>query len=167
MRNDIDSVMQTACKGLQDENVRVRYAGLSCLALVLTELSPIAQQKYHQELIPALLQIIQNEQILKVQTHAISCLINFTSGLIQEDETEIKDTKKSSEILNLYSDQIFSSLLHNLEKGIKEKYEPMQEEVMNLLNVSATLIESNFNKYFERFMSLMNEILDNVEPGTI
>jgi hypothetical protein len=54
-----------------------------------------------------------------------------------------------------------------LEKGIKEKYEPMQEEVMNLLNVSATLIEGNFNRYFDKFMPLMNEILDNVEAKTI
>jgi len=36
-----------ACMGVVDENVRVRYAGLSCLALLLTELSPKAQKKYH------------------------------------------------------------------------------------------------------------------------
>ena len=66
MMANMDDVMQTACKSLQDENVRVRYSGLSCLALVLTELSPVAQQKYHAELIPALLNIIQSEQTLKV-----------------------------------------------------------------------------------------------------
>jgi hypothetical protein len=49
-----------------------------------------------------------------------------------------------------------------LEKGIKSKYEPLQEEVMNLLNVAATLIEDQFSKYFEKFMPLMIEILDNV-----
>lgn len=150
-----------------DEHVRVRYAGLSCLALVLTELSPTAQLKYHAELIPALLNIIQNETTLKVQTHGISCMINFTSGLIQEDENEIDDTKKSSEILNLYSDSIFTSLITNLEKGIQQKYEPMQEEVMNLLNISATLIEDQFSKYFSKFMPLMIEILDNVESKTV
>jgi HEAT repeat protein len=82
LKSNIDNAMQTACKGLQDENIRVRYASLSCLALVLTELSPTAQLKYHQELVPALLNIIQNEQVLKVQTHGISCMINFTQGLI-------------------------------------------------------------------------------------
>lgn len=163
LKANMESTMQTACQALQDQNVRVRYAGLSCLALVLTELSPIAQLKYHTELIPALLNIIQNEETLKVQTHAISCMINFTQGLIQTDENEIDSTKKSSEILNLYSDAIFTSLITNLEKGIKQKYEPMQEEVMNLLNISATLIEDQFSKYFARFMPLMVEILDNVE----
>jgi len=94
-------------------------------------------------------------------------MINFTSGLIQEDDNEINDTKKSSEILTIYADQLFSSLHENLGKGIKEKYEPLQEEVMNLLNVSATLIEDHFAKYFAKFMPLMVEILDNVEGKTI
>jgi len=66
MKANLDDAMQTACKGLQDENPRVRYAGLSCLALVLTELSPTAQFKYHKELVPVLLNIIANEKILKI-----------------------------------------------------------------------------------------------------
>jgi len=45
-------------------------------------------------------------------------MINFTNGLIQEDENEINDTKKSGEILTLYSDQLFSSLHLQLGKAI-------------------------------------------------
>lgn len=94
-------------------------------------------------------------------------MINFTRGLIIEDENEINETQKSSEILNIYSDALFSSLIENLKTGISEKYEPLQEEVLNLLNVSATLIEDQFAKYFSSFMPLMVEILDNVEGKTI
>jgi hypothetical protein len=86
LRANLDKAMQTACTGLTDANVRVRYAALSCTALVLTELSPLAQQKHHQELVPALLKIIKEEQSLKLQTHGLSCLINFTNGLIVEDD---------------------------------------------------------------------------------
>lgn len=82
MKSNMDLAMQTACKGIQDEHPRVRYAGLSCLALVLTELSPQAQTKYHQELVPNLLSIMKDEKLVKVQTHAVSCMINFTNGLI-------------------------------------------------------------------------------------
>jgi hypothetical protein len=82
MRQNMDVAMQTAAKGLQDENHRVRYAALSCLALVLTEVSPSAQLKFHQELVPVLLNLISNEKLLKLKTHAISCMINFTNGLI-------------------------------------------------------------------------------------
>ena len=114
LRANLDSAMQTACKGLTDENHRVRYAALSCTALVLTELSPVAQQKHHQELVPALLKVIKEEQSLKLQTHGLSCLINFTNGLIVEDDQEINETKKSGEILNIYGEQLFACLLENL-----------------------------------------------------
>ena len=105
---------------------------------------------------------MKDEKILKIQTHAVSCMINFTTGLIQEDENEIEETTKSGEILEVYADQLFQNLTDNLKKGITEKYEPLQEEVMNLLNVSASLIEEKFSKYFNSFLPLMVEILDNV-----
>lgn len=92
LKANMDMAMQTACKGLTDENPRVKYAGLSCLALVLTELSPLAQQKYHQELVPVLLNIMKDEKLNKIRTHAVSCMLNFTTGLIQEDDEEINET---------------------------------------------------------------------------
>ena len=127
----------------------------------------MAQQKYHGELVPALLSIIEKESNIKIQTRAISCMINFTQGLIVEDENEINETQKSGEILSAYADTLFSLLHANLKKGIQMKYEPMQEEVMNLLNVSATIIEDQFSKYFGEFMPLMCEILDNVDSKSV
>lgn len=42
MQKNMNEAMKTACAGVIDENPRVRYAGLSCLALLLTELAPRA-----------------------------------------------------------------------------------------------------------------------------
>lgn len=42
MLKNMDEAMKLACAGVVDEHPRVRYAGLSCLALLLTELSPKA-----------------------------------------------------------------------------------------------------------------------------
>ena len=42
MMKSMDDAMKVACVGVMDENPRVRYAGLSCLALLLTELAPKA-----------------------------------------------------------------------------------------------------------------------------
>lgn len=94
-------------------------------------------------------------------------MINFTNGLIVEDDQEINETQKSSEILTLYADEIFTCLHENLKKGITENYEPLQEEVLNLLNVSATVIEEQFGKYYNHFMPLMLQILDTVEAKTL
>lgn len=65
-----------------------------------------------------------------------------------------------------YFDPLFKSLVENLTKAVDEKYEPMQEQVMNLLNASATLIEEKFADYFNEFMPLMEKIIDNVESKT-
>jgi ABC-type xylose transport system permease subunit len=81
MIKNMDEAMKIACAGIIDENIRVRYAGLSCLALVLTELSPKAQKKYHGELMPVLMKMMIEESLLKVQTHTISTIINFAKGL--------------------------------------------------------------------------------------
>jgi hypothetical protein len=78
---------------------------------------------------------------LKIQTQAVLSLESFVQGLIEEDDAEIEDTKKSSEIMLLYADQLFNSLEVNLKKAITQNYEPLQEHVLNLLNATASLIE--------------------------
>lgn len=40
---NMDEAMKMACAGMVDANVRVRYAGLTAIALLLTELAPKAQ----------------------------------------------------------------------------------------------------------------------------
>ena len=47
MSKNMADAIKLACPGVSDQNVRVRYAGLSCLALLLTELAPKAQKKFH------------------------------------------------------------------------------------------------------------------------
>jgi len=42
LNKNLDEAMKMACSGLVDPNMRVKYAGLSCTALLLTETSPKA-----------------------------------------------------------------------------------------------------------------------------
>jgi hypothetical protein len=58
MKKNMDEAIKLACSGIMDSNVRVRYSGLSCLALLLTELEPKAQIKFHSELMPVLLNML-------------------------------------------------------------------------------------------------------------
>lgn len=88
MSKNMAEAMKMACMGIMDENLRVRYGGLSCLALLLTELAPKAQKKYHQELMPVLLKMMSTESLIKMQTHAVSTVINFANGLHSGDDEE-------------------------------------------------------------------------------
>lgn len=110
---------------------------------------------------PVLLKIMNEETIIKLQCHAVSTLINFAKGLVNQDE-ETEDTTKPSKIMETYSRDIFASLVNLLKKAMQENYEPLQEEVMNLLSVVATIIETEFAKYYNDFMPMMMQILTNV-----
>jgi len=61
LNKNLDEAMKMSCSGLVDSNYRVRYAGLSCTALLLTETAPKAQYKYHTELVPMLVKMMQEE----------------------------------------------------------------------------------------------------------
>lgn len=141
MKKNMDEAMRLACAGIMDPHMRVRYAGLSCLGLLLTELSPKAQKKYHAELMPVLLKMMKEESLIKVQCHAVSTIINFAKGLVEDEEDE-EETVDGKAIMEQYSTDLFESLIVLLKKGIDENYEPLQEEVMALLSVVASLIEN-------------------------
>lgn len=66
MMKNMDEAIKVACAGIVDSNPRVRYAGLSCLGLLLTEFSPKAQKKYHSELMPVLMKMMNEETIIKI-----------------------------------------------------------------------------------------------------
>lgn len=42
MKKNMEEAMKMACSGIIDENPRVRFEGLTCTALLLTELAPYA-----------------------------------------------------------------------------------------------------------------------------
>jgi importin-5 len=125
LMKNMDEAMKLACQGIMDENLRVRYAGLSGLALLLTELSPKAQKKYHAELMPVLMKMMATETMLKVQTHAVSATINFTRGLTTEDDEEEEQGNTGTKIMSMYAQPLFENLVTLLKKGINENYEPL------------------------------------------
>jgi len=119
LKSNMEEAMTKVCLGMQDDHVRVKYARLSALAHITMQLSPQIQFKFHAEVVPALLQIVKTEQTMKVKTQALFCLFHFTKGLIQEDDTEIHDTKKSSDIMQAYADDLCQALIDNLTLSVK------------------------------------------------
>ena len=126
MAKNMNEAMQTACRGVIDNHTRVRYAGLSCLALLLTELAPKAQKKFHAELMPVLLTMMNKEALIKMQTHAVSTVINFANGLHSVSEDDEEETAQShQDIIKIYSSTLFETLITLLKKAIDTNYEPL------------------------------------------
>eukprot|EP00347_Sterkiella_histriomuscorum_P001538 403371652 len=105
--------------------------------------------------------MMAQETLLKIQTHAVSAVINFARGL-NEEEDEEENGVTGQKIMENYQSELFNGLVILLKKGIDTNYEPLQEEVMNLLSVVADLIQSQFAKFYNDLMPMMMQILTNV-----
>ena len=105
-KKSLEEIMKMSATGLLDPHPRVRYEALTSLGLLLTELAPDAQKKFHDQLIGILLNLMQEEQYIKLKTQATSCMVNFVRGLIDEEafQDESSDMQKEySKILAPYS----------------------------------------------------------------
>ncbi len=60
-KKNIEEIMKMAASGLMDSHPRVRYEALTSLGLLLTEMAPEAQKKYHDQLIAVILKMMQDE----------------------------------------------------------------------------------------------------------
>lgn len=117
--------------------------------MLFTELAPKAQVKYHQEVLPVLVNLMINEPILKMQTQATSALLNFINGLNQDQEDDEKeDPVDAKELMKNYSKQLLETLIQLLRRGIEQKYEPLQIEVLNVLSAICGVILEDFGDYF-------------------
>lgn len=67
-RKNMDEIMKMSASGLLDPHPRVRYEALTSMGLLLTELAPDAQKKYHDQLVGVLLKMMREEQFLKLRT---------------------------------------------------------------------------------------------------
>jgi hypothetical protein len=160
MTKNMEEAMKMACSGLMDGNTRVRYAGLSCTALLLTELSPKAQKKFHKDLVPAFIKMMNSEELLKMKTQAVSTMINFVRGFINaDDDNEEDESTNANKIMEIYSKDLFLTLVSLLKQAMTNNYEPLQEEVMSLISCLASIIDKDFAKYYNDFMPMMLEIL--------
>lgn len=61
-RKNMDEIMKMSATGLLDQHPRVRYEALTSLGLLLTELSPDAQKRFHADLLPLMTKMMQDEQ---------------------------------------------------------------------------------------------------------
>lgn len=114
-KKNMDDVMKMSAAGLMDAHPRVRYQAMTALGLLLNELQPTAQKKYHADLMNALLSLMVQEEYIKMKTQATSCMVNFVRGLINADETEEYDEeakKENCQILYPYATKLVETISH-------------------------------------------------------
>lgn len=163
---NLDEIMRMAASGCVDPHPRVKYAGLTCLGLMLQEQAPKAQKKFHAEILPQLMTIMDQDELFKIKATATSAAINFVRELITVDENNIEEMKKDKGTLGPYISQLMQICGKLLEASLDNPYTPLQEEVLALVSCIAQLIEGDFADYYASFMPGLKHILQNTGNET-
>ena len=81
-KSNLDEIMRMACSGVMDDHPRVKYAGLSCLAVIISVHAPHSQKTYHADIVPQLIQVMSSQDLVKVRTQGVAAMVNFVRDLI-------------------------------------------------------------------------------------
>ncbi|XP_068446299.1 importin-5 [Clinocottus analis] len=131
---------------------RVRYAACNAIGQMATDFAPTFQKKFHDKVIPALLQTMEDQSNPRVQAHAAAALINFT-----------EDCPKT--LLIPYLDNLVQHLhvimVAKLQELIQKGTKLVLEQVVTSIASVADTAEEKFVPYYDLFMPSLKHIVEN------
>ncbi|GIX94542.1 importin-5 [Caerostris extrusa] len=141
---------------LNDEHSRVQHAGCNALGQMSSDFAIIFQKKFHDKVMPALLQLLTNPKSARVQAHAGAALVNF-----------FEDCPKS--ILSPYMDSVVNALEVVLKSTLNDLIEKgkklVLEQVVVTLASLADSAQEKFIDYYDKFMPLLKHIIQHaIQP---
>lgn len=148
----LDSIMGGVLKYLMDPHPRVRYAACNAIGQMATDFAPTFEKKFHDQVIPGLLGLLDDVENPRVQAHAGAALVNFS-----------EDCPKN--ILTRYLDAIMSKLEAILnskfEELVKRGTKLVLEQVVTTIASVADTTEKEFITYYDRLMPCLKYIIQN------
>uniref|UniRef100_A0A8B9ZGP0 Importin 5 n=1 Tax=Anas platyrhynchos TaxID=8839 RepID=A0A8B9ZGP0_ANAPL len=160
MRKKICDIVAELARNLIDEDgnnqwpehPRVRYAACNAIGQMATDFAPGFQKKFHEKVIAALLQTMEDQGNQRVQAHAAAALINFT-----------EDCPKS--LLIPYLDNLVkhlhSTMVIKLQELIQKGTKLVLEQVVTSIASVADTAEEKFVPYYDLFMTSLKHIVEN------
>uniref|UniRef100_A0A2M3ZYW0 Putative karyopherin importin beta 3 n=1 Tax=Anopheles triannulatus TaxID=58253 RepID=A0A2M3ZYW0_9DIPT len=150
METMLENIMQGVLKYLMDPHPRVRYAACNAIGQMATDFAPIFEKKFHEQVIPGLLNLLDDVENPRVQAHAGAALVNFS-----------EDCPKN--ILTRYLDAIMAKLEMILTTKFKELVEQgtklVLEQVVTTIASVADTTEKDFVVYYDRLMPSLKYII--------
>ncbi|PHT64841.1 hypothetical protein T459_29266 [Capsicum annuum] len=107
---EMEKLVETIVNLIHDEHPRVRWATIHAIGQLSKYMSPHFQEQYHQQLLPALIQVLDDFDNPRLQTQATSALLLYSHNC-------------SSDVLKLYLHKIVNKLVMFLQRGM-----PMTKE---------------------------------------
>lgn len=148
----LEQVMAGVLNFLRDPHPRVRYAACNAIGQMSTDFAPTFEKKFHEQVVPGLLSLLDDVQNPRVQAHAGAALVNFS-----------EDCPKN--ILTRYLDGIMGKLEAVLNSKFKELVEKgnklVLEQIVTTIASVADTCEKEFVTYYDRLMPCLKFIIQN------
>ncbi|KAI5269261.1 Importin-5 [Manis pentadactyla] len=152
MEGILNEIVNFVLLFLQDSHPRVRYAACNAVGQMATDFAPGFQKKFHEKVIAALLQTMEDQGNQRVQAHAAAALINFT-----------EDCPKSLLIPYLENlvKHLHSIMVLKLQELIQKGTKLVLEQVVTSIASVADTAEEKFVPYYDLFMPSLKHIVEN------
>lgn len=152
MESMLDSIMQGVLKYLMDPHPRVRYAACNAIGQMATDFAPTFEKKFHEQVIPGLLSLLDDVENPRVQAHAGAALVNFS-----------EDCPKTilTRYLNAIMGKLESILNSKFEELVKKGTKLVLEQVVTTIASVADTTEKDFVAYYDRLMPCLKYIIQN------
>lgn len=152
METMLDNIMQAVLNYLNDPHPRVRYAACNAIGQMSTDFSPIFEKKFHEQVIPGLLSLLDDVANPRVQAHAGAALVNFS-----EDCPKVILTRYLDAIMNKLESILTTKFKELVEKGTKL----VLEQIVTTIASVADTTEKDFVDYYDRLMPCLKYIIQN------
>lgn len=108
METMLDDIMRGVLQYLGDPHPRVRYAACNAIGQMSTDFAPVFEKKFHAQVIPGLLALLDDFGNPRVQAHAGAALVNFSEDCPKHILTKYLDDimTKLEAILNMKFKQL-------------------------------------------------------------
>uniref|UniRef100_A0A1L8DXF0 Putative karyopherin importin beta 3 n=4 Tax=Nyssomyia neivai TaxID=330878 RepID=A0A1L8DXF0_9DIPT len=154
----LDNIMSGVLMYLRDPHPRVRYAACNAIGQMSTDFAPVFEKKFHEQVVPGLLSLLDDIENPRVQAHAGAALVNFS-----------EDCPKH--ILTRYLDAIMTKLEFILKMKFKEFCEKgtklVLEQVVTTIASVADTAGKEFITYYDRLVPCLKYIIQNGKTDDI
>ena len=147
--NHIENIIEMILKDVNNQNVKIQYAALYCIAELADEHNPDFQNEYHGKVIGSLLNVLNNSNVLRIRLQVVDALDCFIEHVT--DEVGAKYLQNSFDILFTVFNEDDTKCPCSLKEGILD----VVQEFIDASN-------EEFKKYAEKCFSILLEYLKKI-----
>ena len=145
----VEKIIEMILNDVNNNNIKIQYAALYCIAELSDEHNPDFQNEYHGKVIDSLLNVLNNSKVLRIKLQVIDALDCFIEHVT--DEVGAKYLQKSFEVLfNIFN------------KDDVECPCSLKEGILNVVQEFIEASNEEFKKYAENCFKILLDYLSKI-----